>query len=119
MSTTTHKPDEDLEYGASFHDLSDRVKQIENVLAQVPGEADGADWYWLCLMKNKRYGLFWGGCDYTGWDCQSNMEYREAPTPKAVLSLLKENDVEDTQKPIKQQLLDQIDGKQPYALREP
>ena len=119
MNTTIHKPDEDLEYGASYHGLSERVKQIKDVLAQVPGEADGPNWYWLCLMKNGRYGLYWGWCDFTGWDCQSNMEYREAPTPKAVLSLLKENDVEDTQKPIKQQLLDQIDGKQPYALREP
>lgn len=117
MNTTKHKPDEDLKYGASCNGLSMRVDQIKNVLAQVPGAADSANWYWLCLMKNGRYGLFWGGCDYTGWDCQSNMDYREGPSIKAVFALLTE--VTTEQKSIKQQLLDQVDGKQPYALREP
>jgi hypothetical protein len=121
MNQVMRKPDADLTYGASENSLSKEVGNIANVLAQVPGEADGPSWYWLAKMKNGKYGLFWGGCDYTGWECQSSMWYKEADSAEEVVEFLKFEEWEQdakAKKPIKQQLLDQLEGKQPYGLRE-
>lgn len=63
------KPDSDLESAIHYH-LTDKLKvgDIKSVLAQVPGEADDANWNWVMEMKDGRYALITGGCDYTGWD---------------------------------------------------
>jgi len=47
------------------------VDDIVRVLAVVEGENDGANWHWVILLTNKRVVYLTGGCDYTGWDCQS------------------------------------------------
>ena len=47
---------------------------IESVLAVREGERDGAEWVWVLKLKDKRFALLWGGCDYTGWDCQSSAD---------------------------------------------
>jgi hypothetical protein len=45
---------------------------VKTVLEEVAGENDGADWLWLVRLEDGRIAFVWGGCDYTGWDCQSN-----------------------------------------------
>lgn len=116
MEYETHEPDSDFKYGAqcSGLDLSD----IVDVKAQVPGEADSQNWYWLCKMKDKSYRLYWGWCDYTGWDCRSFMEYIQMDDWERLLDWASESFWEKAQKPIKIQLKDQMNHKQPYALRE-
>lgn len=45
---------------------------IEKVLAVYEGENDGDNWRWILHLKDGRFVYLSGGCDYTGWDCQSN-----------------------------------------------
>lgn len=63
-----------LEYNGQSFDITD----IEKVLAVWTGERDEEDWRWVikvtkqCADKNGGSFVFLqGGCDYTGWDCQS------------------------------------------------
>lgn len=46
---------------------------IEKVLARIDGENDGPEWHWLLKLKDGRFAYAFGGCDYTGWDCQSSL----------------------------------------------
>ena len=41
---------------------------IEMVLASSEGENDGLDWIGVFKLKDGRFLLAYGGCDYTGWD---------------------------------------------------
>jgi hypothetical protein len=67
---------------------------IQEVLAVSEGENDEEDWVWLILLdrlsphvqNKKRYMLIVGGCDYTGWDCQSWASYDTAQTVPALLA---------------------------------
>ena len=45
---------------------------IVKVLAEIEGENDGASWHWIVEFNNGKYAYITGGCDYTGWDCQSH-----------------------------------------------
>lgn len=64
-----------LEYNSQPFELTD----IEKVLSVWEGENDGDDWRWILKLTKKasekfegnRFVFLQGGCDYTGWDCQS------------------------------------------------
>ena len=45
---------------------------IKQVLAVHEGENDEANWHWLIKLNNRKVVYLEGGCDYTGWDCQSD-----------------------------------------------
>ena len=44
---------------------------VAGVLAVHEGANDGDDWRWVLRLKDGRYVFLQGGCDYTGWECQS------------------------------------------------
>lgn len=48
------------------------VEDIRQVLAVWEGENDGDDWRWVLRLMNGLNVCLIGGCDYTGWDCQSS-----------------------------------------------
>lgn len=56
------------------------VTDIARVLAVWEGENDGDDWRWILLLNDGRYAFLQGGCDYTGWDCQSGADSAIVPT---------------------------------------
>lgn len=39
------------------------------------GYNDGPDWDWTVSFSNGDIWKVVGGCDYTGWDCQSSIEW--------------------------------------------
>jgi hypothetical protein len=47
------------------------VGDIALVLAVWEGQNDGDDWRWILRLNDERFVFLIGGCDYTGWDCQS------------------------------------------------
>lgn len=47
------------------------LEDISVVLAVWEGQNDGDDWRWVLKLKDDRFVFLQGGCDYTGWDCQS------------------------------------------------
>lgn len=44
---------------------------VVRIIAAANGENDGDQWEGLFLLKDGRYLIAEGGCDYTGWDCQA------------------------------------------------
>ncbi len=72
-----------LEYNPQPFDIFD----IKKVVAVFEGERDKEDWRWIIKLtpqaakKNGgRFAYLQGGCDYTGWDCQSSANSRFTPT---------------------------------------
>jgi hypothetical protein len=55
-----------------YNPQSFTLEQVERVLAVIEGEPDGPDYHWILLLKDGRHAYLTGGCDYTGWDCQSS-----------------------------------------------
>lgn len=53
---------------------SDGVKRtdVTEIIAAVNGERDESDWVGVFLLKDGRYLVAEGGCDYTGWDCRAS-----------------------------------------------
>lgn len=44
---------------------------VAEIVAAVNGENDEADWIGVFRLKDGRYLVAEGGCDYTGWDCRA------------------------------------------------
>ena len=63
-------------------DSSDLV----DVLLEITGENVEADWHWI-VTTTSGFAYISGGCDYTGWDCQSGAERFDAATQEAALAL--------------------------------
>lgn len=59
--------------------------QIIEMLAHIDGAEDEANWHWLVMLDNGRFAYITGGCDYTGWDCQSSLDTFEEETIEAAL----------------------------------
>lgn len=53
---------------------------IKKVIASAEGENDGEDWVGVFLLKDGRYLMAYGGCDYTGWDCRASNQMEVAKT---------------------------------------
>jgi hypothetical protein len=47
-------------------------KDVALVVKQEEGENDGADWIVYGQLKDGRWFIARGGCDYTGWDCRAS-----------------------------------------------
>ena len=57
-----------LEYNPQDGITEDSVCDL---LAVVEGERDTANWHWVVALRDKKFALIIGGCDFTGWHCQS------------------------------------------------
>ena len=71
--------DYDLQSCLDFNIPEIEFTDIIKVLAVWEGENDEDDWRWIvhvseqCATKNGgEFAFIQGGCDYTGWDCQSD-----------------------------------------------
>ncbi len=53
-----------LEYNVQANFVYEDIKEI---LANVPGEADGPEWHWIVQLKDNKFFLIEGNCDYSGW----------------------------------------------------
>lgn len=89
---------------------------IDQILAEVTGENDGCDWYWVLKLKDGTFVLLHGGCDYTGWDCQSSLHVDYLGNIGATDAADRAPETDSYGRHIKQTLLDQIAGTQPFGL---
>jgi len=55
-------------------------EDVESISGMVEGENDGAEWVVYGQLKDGRWFVARGGCDYTGWDCQAGNSGDVAPT---------------------------------------
>lgn len=63
--------DDDLYECLHYNPQTFDIDNIKQVLAVHEGKNDGDDWRWVVALKNGKFAFLQGGCDYTGWDCQS------------------------------------------------
>lgn len=65
----------------------DAVKRedVSRILWIQEGENDGPDWQVLAELKDGRSIFAEGGCDYTGWDCQSSVRRFVSNSSEALL----------------------------------
>ncbi|MCK9597788.1 MAG: hypothetical protein M0R06_02030 [Sphaerochaeta sp.] len=71
-----YNDNDDLKYAIRYNGLEESFNEseIEEIVAEVPGENDGAYWYWIVRLTSGKFSLLVGCCDYTGWDCQSGLD---------------------------------------------
>lgn len=87
--TNNHGLGYDLGAAMYHHGLSLSSAPVKVVL-ELTGQNDGAEWHWIILLESGTYAYVTGGCDYTGWDCQSNAYVYEADTLEGALGLVDE-----------------------------
>lgn len=105
--------DWDLASCMDYNDVDFEKKDIAEVLAVVEGERDGADWHWIVSLKDNRYAYIIGGCNYTGWDCQSWATATLYDTPE--LACL---DADKTISGLSEKLLNQVQTSKRKTWRE-
>ena len=80
--------------GAKVDDTPPERKDVAKIIAAVNGERDEASWVGLFLLKDGRYLIAEGACDYTGWDCQAHNSLTVCRTLKDALTFgLSESDL--------------------------
>ncbi len=85
---------------------------IEGLIAEIPGHNDEDDWFWIGKLKDGRFFGARGGCDYTGWDCQSHCDYWVG---KSITEIIAGFEKEATFEQIAQ-LRAQVDELQPFGM---
>lgn len=59
------------------------LEWIDAVLAVWEGQNEGDYWRWVLRLMNGLHVFLVGGCDYTGWDCESWANSYHAPTAES------------------------------------
>lgn len=77
----------DFIMACEYNNELDFLKEKEIITFELirQGENDGSNWCWLVTFKHESYNnfididsfIYIGGCDYTGWDCQSHLDKYE------------------------------------------
>jgi hypothetical protein len=55
----------------------DEDRTITGFLLVQEGGHEGPDWIWLLTFEDGSTWFATGGCDYTGWDCQSWFQWEK------------------------------------------
>ena len=63
--------DYDLFACLTFNPQPFKLIDIDKVLAVFEGEHDSKEGHWVIRLDDNRYLYLRGGCNYTGWDCNS------------------------------------------------
>lgn len=118
-STKNFREADDIMQAFMSNGLKHELENIDVIVAEVCGQNDGDDWYWILQMKDGTFAHAQGGCDYTGWVCRSNAQItKDFKTAQEALDHLKMGEYE-TRKGIKENLLCQLNDEQPFATFKP
>lgn len=49
------------------------INDMDEIMYEIPGENDEFSWWWIIRLINGKFALLEGGCDHTGWGCQSHL----------------------------------------------
>jgi len=69
----------DLAYAICYNGLADGVDTLADILNLEmieEGERDAGSWVWRITLPGGIW-LATGWCDYTGWDCQSGLDWKK------------------------------------------
>jgi hypothetical protein len=62
-------------------------EDVKKIAGMVEGERDEKDWVVFGQLKDGRWFVARGGCDYTGWDCYASNSGDVAATKKDIIRL--------------------------------
>lgn len=65
---------------------------ITNIFDYILGENGASDWHWLVSLDTGKFAYITGGCDYTGWGCQSSIRIKEFDNKEQIIVPLYDND---------------------------
>lgn len=67
-------------YATTYNDLGPipNAGAITSLVMEQQGENDGPVWIWRVSFADGSTWIVEGGCDYTGWDCQSHAFWTRA-----------------------------------------
>lgn len=88
-------------------------EEIKSIIAEVPGENDELDWWWILKLDTRKYLLLRGWCDYTGWDCRSGID--ELGIFKSALLAAKAAPESGDYRNVRNTLIGQVKGTTPFA----
>ncbi len=107
---------DDIRSAFDHNSLSAELGLIDVIVAEVCGENDGYSWYWILQMRDGSFANAEGGCDYTGWDCQSHTSFKGGfKTAQEAVDALEVYEY-DSRKNIKEVLSKQLTGEIPFAI---
>lgn len=119
MENEIRKPDVDLESNFSYnYDISWPfvLAEIHSVKAAIFGENDGANWHWIVELCDGRFGYVEGGCDYTGWDCQSGGSAKVFDSLKEATDQVPEKEDGYNRGNLREHIQKQLDGVESYGV---
>lgn len=73
--------------GASIDMTPPTRADVVEVIAAVNGENDGVEWCGVFRLKDGRFLLATGSCDYTGWDCRAGNHLEVAASLEDILAM--------------------------------
>jgi hypothetical protein len=62
-------------------------EDVEEIAQIVEGDRDGPDWVVYGRLKDGRWFVARGGCDYTGWDCQAGNSGDVADSRESIIRM--------------------------------
>lgn len=86
---------------------------VADIVVEVPGENDEFAWWWILQLKNGKYVLLAASCDYTGWDCQSWIDFEEVYDTAEQAADAAPASEKYTGRAIRQNLIGQLNGQYP------
>jgi len=67
---------DEFAYACGYNDTGPaQNREITDFVMAQRGENDGADWIWHVTFADATRWIAQGGCDYTGWDCMSDLTW--------------------------------------------
>ena len=123
QSRQAHDPHEDWDFKYCWEtDCEQSIDDAVALLAQVPGEADGPNWWWVVKLRKDfdrgKFALVTGGCDYSGWGCQDWGEAAFYGTALQAAKAAPTHDGYSEKRVVRASLIAQLKGEAPYALAE-
>ena len=111
--TRPHKND-DLWWALRYNDPKKfTTDEIVDIIAEVPGENDEFLWWWILELKNGKFALFGASCDYTGWDCQSGIDFEDVYNSAIEAANAAPIIEEYSNRSIRKNLVGQLEGQYP------
>lgn len=63
----------DLEYAMEYNPQPFTIQDVKAIRAYILGEPDEGSWEWVVELFDGSMWYLTGWCDYTGWDCRSDL----------------------------------------------
>lgn len=96
--------------------LNFKEEDITHIVAEVPGHNDEATWWWVLRLSGGKHVLLSAGCDYTGWDCRSGIDFEQITNSALQAAKLAPISEDFSGREIRINLIRQIQGKQPFGV---